>query len=177
MIAVLGLGVAAPLALLPLALGEAGLGTQVLGLPVSVVVTGALVGAVLVAALVTSAVVQRVVRPLLGPQRSVQGAALGALFFGGMATVVGLAAGFVVVTTPFPGPLSSVRREVFGSNYNNRPPHVVALMGAVMVALAVPIAALGASVGGQVSAEIADAALARSSTSATTGQSPAGQRL
>ncbi|MBI5493494.1 MAG: hypothetical protein HY904_00620 [Deltaproteobacteria bacterium] len=168
--AILALGwmVAAPLALLPWLLPQQASDQSLLGVPVSMLVTAAAVGTVLVAGVAASAALQRLVRPLLGPQPSWLGPVLGALFFGGVGGAIGMVASYLLITTP-PEPMREFRDRLVGdvSTSNGR---ALALTGAITVALAVPLAALGAGIGGPVSAEVEDARSA--DAAATSGGAP-----
>ncbi|MEW5854240.1 MAG: hypothetical protein AB2A00_36035, partial [Myxococcota bacterium] len=154
-ILVLGLGVATPLALLPMVLPQDIQSIQPLGVPLNMLITGAVVAVVLSLAVLASAVVQRIVRPLMGPQPSLLGAVIGALFFGGVGTVLGLVTSFLVVTY-VPEPLRSFRNQIAGGDITSNTPQALAITSALVVGMAVPLAALGAGIGGPISAEVED---------------------
>jgi hypothetical protein len=150
----LGLLVAAPLALLPWILPAAATSFAPMGVPLSLIVTGGLVGAVMAGAVALSAVVQRFLRPLLGPQPSLLGAVLGAVFFGSVGMGMGLVSSFLLVTA-MPQPFRGWRDTITGDLSANTP-RALAITGLLVVAMAVPLAALGAAIGGPISAERED---------------------
>lgn len=155
----LGWAVALPLTLIPLFLTLAPATnllntTGLLGAPVSLLISGTLITAVLAGALAASAALQRVIRPLLGPEPSLMGPVIGAVFFGLVGAGVGATASFLTLTSP-QEPFRTLRARTVG-DLSNPDGRAFALISAAVVATAVPFAALGAGVGGPVGAEKAD---------------------
>ena len=111
-----------------------------------------------------SAVVQRLVRPLLGSQPSVLGPVLGAVFFGAVGAAIGLVTSYLLVTAT-PEPFRGLRNSILG-DWTTTDPRALAITGALVVAMAVPFAAVGAGIGGPVSAEVEDSRAVESSASA-----------
>jgi len=109
-------------------------------------------------------VVQRLVRPLLGSQPSVLGPVLGAVFFGAVGAAIGLVTSYLLVTAT-PEPFRGLRNSILG-DWTTTDPRALAITGALVVAMAVPFAAVGAGIGGPVSAEVEDSRAVESSASA-----------
>lgn len=151
---VLGLVVATPLALLPALLPSRTLSTSFLGVPLGLLATGGLVATVLSGAVGISAVLQRFMRPFLGRQPSLLGSIPGALFFGGVGAALGLVGSYLLVTVP-PDPVRRVVGKNFG-DVSSLDARALAITGAMVVGLAVPMAALGVAIGGPLSAEVDD---------------------
>jgi hypothetical protein len=155
-ILLLGWAVAAPLALIPLLVPQQFSNFAPLGIPLTVMFAGGAAAAVVALAVVGGAVLQRVLRPLLGPQPSVLGPILGALFFGGVATVVGGVLAYLAFTAP-PEQFKSLRNSlVSDQSISNADGRALALVGFVTVAVAIPAGALAAAIGGPISAERED---------------------
>lgn len=164
-ILVAGLGLAVPIALLPWLLQLTPLAPLAFfGIPASIFITGTLVLAVLIAAVAGSAVVQRLVRPLLGNQPSLIGPVLGAVFFGAVGAAIGLVASYLLVTST-PEPFASLRRSVVG-DWTTTDGRALAITGALVVAMAIPFAAVGAGIGGPISAEVEDSRAVEASEAA-----------
>jgi hypothetical protein len=153
-ILVLGLAVAVPVALLPWLLPASTHTSTLLGMPVSLLLTGTGVLAILAAGVGVSAAVQRLIRPLLGPQPSLLGPVIGALFFGGVGAAIGLVSSYLLVTAT-PAPISTWRNAFIG-DFSQPDGKALALTGALVVGMSVPMAALGAGLGGPISAEVED---------------------
>jgi hypothetical protein len=163
-ILVAGLGVAVPIALLPWVLQPFLGPVAFFGIPASIFISGALVLGVLIAAVAGSAVIQRLVRPLLGSQPSILGPVLGAVFFGSVGAAIGLVASYLLVTATLE-PISSIRNGLIGP-WSSTDGRSLAITGALVVAMAIPFAAIGAGVGGPISAEVEDSRAVEASAAA-----------